>query len=400
MKNILYVHFGDNWIRGSEQCLLQLIGSLETQRFCPIVWTNNPALHDKLISQGVSSYLDSFTLMMGGYQPNFDVKNWLSLVLKGRTLIRNNTVDAIHVNSGAPCQWMNLVAKYTKTPLVTQLHSDYLLSDRFWLAIHLSPTVVTVSHAISESLLSDGFPKQRLEVIHNGIANPSVITHQPSWVKDRLGIKHSTLLFATVGSLIHRKGIDRLLNALVTLKTTLNPPHLLIIGDGELNQALQSLATHLKVDNQVTFVGEQDNVAAWLQGGVDGFISGAREEAFGLVVAEAGLAQLPIIAPNIGGIPEFVTHNVSALLYDNDRELLDCWQTLIEQYDTLAPKISQQAHNYISNNLSIEANTHALQRVYDVMISNQNNRQTSLFAAFRPLKTLAQRYWTGVMHNA
>ncbi|NMT19214.1 glycosyltransferase, partial [Vibrio parahaemolyticus] len=68
---------------------------------------------------------------------------------------------------------------------------------------------------------------------------------------------------------------------------------------------------------RVHFVGEQHNAGAWMCGNADAFISGAYEEAFGLVLGEAALAQLPIVAPKTGGIPELFEHNHSALLYQN-----------------------------------------------------------------------------------
>ena len=401
MKNILYVHFGENWIRGSEQCLIQLINHLNTAEYHPVVWTNNHALNDLLATHSIDSQLDHFTLLMGGYQPNFNVKNWFQLISKGIALIKQFNIDAIHVNSGAPCQWMNLVAKITGTPLVTQLHSDYMLRDRFWLGLHLSPRVVTVSHAISKNLLADGFPKDQLDVIHNGIPNLSASgatqEQQSSWVKQELQLPDNTLLFATVGSLIHRKGVDRLLHALTRLTPHYPNLHLVVIGDGELRQALQSLTTHLRIEKHVTFVGEQSNVSQWLVGGVDGFISATREEAFGLVIAEAALAKLPIIAPNIGGIPEFVTHNTSALLFDNhgDDELLVQWCRLIDEFSSLSPTLADHAYNYVSKHLSVQTNTRAIEHIYDKVIKSQAQESVSLFAALRPLKTYVQRRWVG-----
>ncbi|MGF1748870.1 glycosyltransferase [Vibrio cionasavignyae] len=405
MKNILYVHFGENWIRGSEQCLIQLIDHLNTAEYHPVVWTNNHTLNDLLATHSIDSQLDNFTLLMGGYQPNFNVKNWFQLISKGIALIKQFDIDAIHVNSGAPCQWMNLVAKVTGTPLVTQLHSDYILRDRFWLGLHLSPRVVTVSHAISKNLLADGFPKDQLDVIHNGIPNTSASETAPeqyqelpsSWVKQELQLPDDTLLFATVGSLIHRKGVDRLLHALARLTPHYPNLHLVVIGDGELRQALQSLTMHLRIEKHVTFVGEQSNVSQWLIGGVDGFISAAREEAFGLVIAEAALAKLPIIAPNTGGIPEFVTHNTSALLFDNhgDDELLVQWCRLIDEFPSLSPALADHAYSYVSKHLSVETNTRAIEHIYDKVIKNQAQESVSLFAALRPLKTYIQRRWVG-----
>ncbi|MDN3684770.1 glycosyltransferase [Vibrio sinaloensis] len=57
-----------------------------------------------------------------------------------------------------------------------------------------------------------------------------------------------------------------------------------------MRDRLETHADCLHLNEHVHFIGEQDNVIGWLKG-CDAFISGARSEAFGLVIAEAALAK-------------------------------------------------------------------------------------------------------------
>ena len=72
------------------------------------------------------------------------------------------------------------------------------------------------------------------------------------------------------------------------------------------------------LQNKVSLIGERDNAIGILRGTADLFVSAAREEAFGLVFAEASLAGLAIVAPNVGGISDVVVDKKSGLLRARD----------------------------------------------------------------------------------
>ncbi|CAH0529964.1 glycosyltransferase [Vibrio hippocampi] len=406
MVNILYAHYGEEWIRGSEQCLLNLLDHIDKRHFQPIVWSNNQVLCQRTEAMQIATHHDTFSLLGYGYRDKASFWQWGKLVTRAVKLIRRHQIGLIHVNSAGPCQWLVFAAKLCQVPLVTQLHSPYILSERFYSGCYASSKIIAVSHAVSHDILADGYPHKQLAVIHNGIAALPASLHSPYWVREQLGLSPETRLFATVGSLIHRKGIDRLINALAQLHrqgekrhTQGEQLHLLVIGDGPLKKQLQDIAKQQQVDHLVTWAGEQRDVYQWLSGGIDGFVSGAREEAFGLVVAEAALAKLPVIAPNIGGIPEFVAHQHSALLYDDDQGLLQCWSDLLTDFDTLAPTLSANAQQTVAHNLTLDNNANKIERVYHHVLSEPAQNHVKLSRCLLPLKIyLAKRQSSGASH--
>lgn len=50
---VLFVQYGRDWIRGSERCLLDLMGNLSRERFRPVLWCNATALADAARAAGV-----------------------------------------------------------------------------------------------------------------------------------------------------------------------------------------------------------------------------------------------------------------------------------------------------------------------------------------------------------
>jgi len=395
--NILYVHYGDNWLRGSEHCLINLLQQLDSQRYRAYLWTNNPALHHVANRNDIPSCLSEFSVLLGWHTPKLNAKQWYQQVKQGIQLVKDYQIDLIHVNSGAPCQWMCLVGRLLGVPVITQLHSDYPLRDRLTLGLHLSPTIITVSEAISRNLISDGYPSSRLHVIHNGIDTKALERCPAIDVKQQLGIDEHSYLLATVGSLIYRKGVDRIIEAIGVLSHDFPQLHLVVIGDGPEKARLARQARHAKIDKQVHFVGEQSKVQSWLKGGVDAFISGARSEAFGLVVAEAGLAGLPIIAPNTGGIPEIITHNETGYLYENDKPYaIHSALRAVMNANAINPHMGSAAQKHIQQHFTLTSNCRAIESIYQASLLSRNTRHNTLdnaekpswFSGLRPLRHL------------
>lgn len=363
MTNLLIVHYGDDWIRGSEACLLNLLDSLSTS-FKPVVWTNNQVLVHELTTKGIAVISSNFELI-NLQQSTFNVTTSVALYKKASAIISEHNINLIHVNSGAPCQWMTMLAKAKRIPMLCQLHSPYNLHDRFTLTLHTAQRLVAVSHAVAKPMLDEGYPKQQLTVVHNGI--PNIDLSQPLDVRERLSIPTSAKVLVSVGSLIKRKGFDKLIQALARLNSSQDQHHLIIIGEGSERLNLINLINSLNLNSRVHLVGEQCNVSAWLAGGCDLFISGARSEAFGLVLVEASLSGLAVVAPNVGGISEVIEHKSTGLLYDNgDNEI----ESIVEAVNQLiqGPEIresmARRGKVVAEDRFSLAGNTSQIEAIY------------------------------------
>jgi glycosyltransferase involved in cell wall biosynthesis len=130
-------------------------------------------------------------------------------------------------------------------------------------------------------------------------------------VRRRLGARNRVVLL-TVGQLIRAKGIDVVLRALAVL-----PEHVVlwVVGGGEEARALEELAGELGIAGRVRFLGLQSEVEPYLQA-ADVFVCPSRwAEAAGLVNLEAQACGLPVVASDVGGIPEYVADGRTGLLF-------------------------------------------------------------------------------------
>lgn len=375
---LLFVHYGDDWIRGSEVCLINLIKSINHQKYNCILWCNQQRLVDQVEKQVSASYVTPFTLLLGWQAPRFSLLNWHELYQQGKEIISRHNIDLIHCNSAAPCQWMTMVARHTQTPIVTHLHTQYPLRDRLSLGIHFSPKLITVSDAIGQSLLHDGYDSERITVIPNGINTSKLNAQLPTLLRDQLNINKSAFVLATSGSLIHRKGVDLIIDSLNQIDAVMLNIHLIVIGEGEERSTLEEQVERLNLNNNVHFLGEQCNVVGLLKSNINAYISGARDEAFGLALVEASLAQLPVIAPMVGGIPEVITHYETGLLTQaEDSDSFAKAIMVFIQNPHLAEQMGRKGKETVYRYFTLSQYSKQFENVYEEQL---NNSETTSYA--------------------
>ena len=183
---------------------------------------------------------------------------------------------------------------------------------------------ITVSEANYTSMLQ-WYPqlKNRMSVIHNGIDLQSFeksLLHFTQQEKQKIRTqlfeaKADDKIILSIAALHPRKGLKYLLQAMPKMVEQKNSTKLVIIGEGPEKNTLQKLAKKLKIQNHVKFLGKQENIPKIMRT-ADLFVLPSIKEAFGLVLLEAMAAQLPIVATNVGGIPEIVEDRKSGMLVE------------------------------------------------------------------------------------
>lgn len=393
---ILFVHYGDDWIRGSERCLLDLLATLDKQRYHPLLWCNSPVLAAAAEQINIETHCQPMSLLLSDRVPRFDTSGFYRQVRQGVALVKKHKIDLIHANSGAPCQWLNWVARACHLPLLTHLHSRYPLWQRWLFGLHQVDLAVGVSHPVIEQLREDGMAEERLAVVANGIDIQSLSRQQVVNVRCMLNLPPETLVIAAVGSLIYRKGFDIAIAACAELVKKGVDFHLVIIGEGEQRAELEQKITALKLNRRVTLLGECSGVVGFLKGGCDVLLSTAREEVFGLVLLEAALARVPVLAPSVGGIPEVIVDRQTGLLHQagNVKQLTEQLIELISE-PQLRSQLADAGYASLQAQFSIQHNVSALTACYDRLTAGSlvrvSRRGTSRWNLVRSLAR--SRFW-------
>lgn len=246
--------------------------------------------------------------------PTFLLSALMNCVRFGR---RSKIIHANWVMNGCIA---GLIGKILRIPVVTTLRGEdvtraqkYRL-DRFLLrlCLFLSTRVVVVSQAMKR-WLCDEFPKigRRVCLIENGIENIFLEIHRQRGVKN----SDSEVRVVTIGSLIPRKGVDQIVQAMAGADNRANL-FLSIVGTGPEATALSQMVSDLGLARNVRFVGQiaASNIPDTLAK-ADIFVLASHSEGRPNVVLEAMAARLPVIATNIDGNKELIVHNENGLLF-------------------------------------------------------------------------------------
>ena len=257
------------------------------------------------------------------YKYKRSISNIFSAIKQIHEVIEKVNPDIIHVHS----TWAGLFVRLSylfrkrKAKIIYQSHgwaflmdtskykkNVYALVERI-LSI---PTdkIINISNYEQNQAIKYGFNKNKMIMIYNGVedkVNKSNL--KLNWDRNKIN-----LLF--VGRLDRQKGLDLFLD--VYNKMELDNVHLYVIGTSVLDNSLP------KNTETVTYLGWVDNkdIDAYYQA-CDAVIMPSRWEGFGLVAIEAMRNSKPVIASNMGALPELIKNNINGYIFDikNDKVL-------------------------------------------------------------------------------
>ncbi len=308
--NVLFVHYGDDWIAGSEIALLEMMRGLAKTGIAPFLWCNAPAMERTAQAWGFPVKRDDFAYYFDYSSPRFSPSAYLGLVRKAMALISQTGAQLVHCNSAAPAQFMSAACWRKNVPWLVNMHSPYLRRSRYVLGIHLADQVVAVASAIAAPLIADGMAPERISVVYNGFDEQTLMQGDAKALRAELQIPGDAIVGAIAGSLIRRKGHDILFEAMRLLPQGSQPFHLLVIGDGPERAGFEAAASGLPVH----FLGRRSDLGAILRDAADFLVAPSRQEAFGRVIIEAAFAGIPAIGANVDGIPEAILDQTTGIL--------------------------------------------------------------------------------------
>ena len=223
--------------------------------------------------------------------------------------------DLLHTHMVHADAYGSFAAHVLRTPFVSTRHNDdrYLLGpfrhvDRT--LMHGVKRIVAISDAVRAFHVAAGLPAEKLVTIHYGLDEPP---DRPSETTPAAaGIPDGAPLVLAVGRLIEQKDHATLLRAFARVHEREPSARLAILGWGPLETRTRALAASLGIDAAVTLAGRVEP-RDWLDR-ADVFAHSSRWEGFGIVLLEAMLARLPVVATSVSAIPEIVVDGETGFL--------------------------------------------------------------------------------------
>jgi glycosyltransferase involved in cell wall biosynthesis len=168
--------------------------------------------------------------------------------------------------------------------------------------------VVTRSGELSRLLANAGFPAEKLHAIYNGVDLDLFHPRDQAAARRELFLPEGVPVILFVGNFFKVKNPQNLILAMAELKT---PDSLLVMaGGGPLEEPCRELAAKFNLENRVIFAGRKTpGEIAHLMNAADVLALPSQNEGVPNVILEAFASGLPIVASQVGGIPEVLNQD-------------------------------------------------------------------------------------------
>jgi glycosyltransferase involved in cell wall biosynthesis len=243
-------------------------------------------------------------------------------------LIRKERPVLVHTHSSKAGILGRLAARLAGVPIIVHTPHGHVFyghfgpaASRFFLLIErVFDTITDCVIALTEGEKKDYITSsvshpQKIHTIHSGV---DVDRFKPgrtdiTALKKQLGFNDKSLVVGTIGWLLPIKGPDVLFEAMIHIWEKKINALLVYVGKGELEHKLKAETFSRGVEDRVIFLGWRSDIDDIIQL-FDVFVLPSLNEGMGRVLVEAMAAGKPVVASDVGGIPDLVRHRRNGFL--------------------------------------------------------------------------------------
>ena len=320
-----------------------------------------------------SDQIETVGLSIGGdFKP--------ATIMHVKKLLAQKQIDLMTVNFNKDVRLGGLAARwYGKTRVCWRIGLD--ITGNGWAHRFLSPRlvdgVIVPSHALKKQVMRHGYlSDEMVRVIHNGTKDKTFMRPDGAaaeTLRRKYELNRDDLVAVVVGRFVDQKGHVYLVEAAPGIVAQVPNVRFLLLGNGPLEQKLKGRIAELKLEKHFVFAGMLDNIDAELAG-ADLMIHPAIEEPFSHAILEGMRAGLPIVASNVGGIPEALIDGETALLVPSrdPAGLLAAVARLLKD-EPLRSRFSQATQKRWRAEFRVDAMMRKVEEYFDLLISRRSH---------------------------
>ena len=254
--------------------------------------------------------------------------------------------------------------------VVSTVHSSRIRSDEDRQELRDLTTrmdqLIAVSKMIEHKLEDEGRTGAPIRLIYNGVDLSRYDDQEACCtLPDEYGMEPGSEIVGVVARLEPEKGHPTLLEAWPLVLRSVPDAYLLIVGEGSRREALEAQARELRIAHRVVFTGRRDDVPA-VTAALDVAVLPSYREAQGLSILEAMALSRPVVASNVGGIPEMITDGVTGLLVPpHEPAALAAGIVRLLVDHPLADTLGRAGHDLVHDRFCIQLMVNAVDAIYD-----------------------------------
>lgn len=355
-----------NW-GGAQKYVFDIATNTPRDQFnTTVLLGGNGDLKKKLEEAGVK------TILLENSQRDIKTKKEFGLLFELIRLFKEEKPDIVHLNSskigfvGALAARLSGVKKIVFTAHGWAFNenrnflSKIILKILYMAIIVLCHEIISVSETTKKQI--GYFFGKKIIVIRNGFRETELKDKKEA--KDFLSAKiheknkkmanilsKNPFWIGTISELHTNKGISYAIEAISKIK---NNVIFVIIGEGEKRKELEARAVKLGIANKIFLIGNIDHASSYLKA-FDIFVLSSVTEALPYVLLEAGYASLPVIASNVGGIPEIIENSKTGILVSpkNPEEIKSSVENLLK-YPEKSRLLGDSLNDKISKDFTLK----------------------------------------------
>lgn len=209
-------------------------------------------------------------------------------------------------------RWLQVPVTITLRGTEVPLSRDPRRRRRILKAVDSAARVFSVSNSLRRHLGGLGADTGKIRVVGNGVDLAKFSPIAKSVARQHLGLADDVPILISVGALVERKGIHRVLEVLPRLQSAFPGLRYLVVGgaspEGDWSDRLRRQVIDLGLQNCVCFLGQVDpKELAGPLSAADLFVLATRNEGWANVLLEAMACGLPVITTDVGGNGEVVS---------------------------------------------------------------------------------------------
>ena len=284
----------------------------------------------------------------------------ISATFKLLRMVRKYKIDLIHAHYVMPPGLIAVICSMfsgAKTAITIHGSDIFVLAHKPILKsiikfiLKRSDYVFVVSDSLKDNALKLGIDglENKLSITYNAVDVERFRPDITSTLKKEIHIDSQKPIVLFVGNLVWQKGVEYLIRA----KEFLNvDAEIVIVGDGPLLEELKGIVEFEKMDG-ITFTGARNDIEN-IMPAADIFVLPSLSEGRPTVILEAMASGLPVVATNVGGIPEIVTEKTGILVNPEDSVGLAESIDKILQDKKLKEKMGNAAREHVMKYARIE----------------------------------------------
>lgn len=208
-------------------------------------------------------------------------------------------------------RWLDLPVTITLRGTEVPHSRNPVLRRHLVRALKAATRVFSVSDSLRRLALELGVAPEKTEVVGNGVDTDVFHPVERAAARTRYGLPADARVLVSVGGLVERKGMHRVIACLPALVARHPDLHYLIVGgpgpEGDMRPELDALVAQLGLEGRVHFLGALPPAELkWPLSAADVFVLATRNEGWANVFLEAMACGLPVVTTDVGGNVEVV----------------------------------------------------------------------------------------------